>query len=193
MNFDAYQQVARTTAKYPDAGENLYYPALGLAGEAGEVFEKVAESVRTAEYLSEESHALLSKEFGDVLWYSAALASELGMLLSEVTLEESVEVFQASRVVPQDGDLGPLLACLDLAAACGAVAERAKKVMRDRSGVLDDVSRGHLASALLLVLERLAVLGLLLEVELSVAAEQNAEKLADRARRSVLSGEGDER
>ena len=41
MNFDDYQQEARKTAVYPDVGSNFWYPALGLAGEAGEVAERV--------------------------------------------------------------------------------------------------------------------------------------------------------
>ena len=34
---DRYQEEAWETAIYPDKGNNLYYPALGLVGEAGEV------------------------------------------------------------------------------------------------------------------------------------------------------------
>ena len=36
-HFDLYQDAAEATAVYPDKGDNMYYPALGLAGEAGEV------------------------------------------------------------------------------------------------------------------------------------------------------------
>jgi hypothetical protein len=40
-HFDEYQYEAGDTAIYPNKGDNLYYPALGLAGEAGEVCEKI--------------------------------------------------------------------------------------------------------------------------------------------------------
>ena len=37
MNFNEYQEEAAKTAVYPDIGNNLWYPGLGLGGEAGEV------------------------------------------------------------------------------------------------------------------------------------------------------------
>ena len=40
MDFNSYQRVAKTTAIYP-ATHKILYPALGLAGEAGEVANKV--------------------------------------------------------------------------------------------------------------------------------------------------------
>src|SRR5919204_2269474 len=41
MLISDYQELSRRTATYPGAGENLVYPTLGLAGEAGEGAEKV--------------------------------------------------------------------------------------------------------------------------------------------------------
>lgn len=43
MNFGEYQSEASKTAIYPKKGDNIYYPALGLGGEAGEVSNKVKE------------------------------------------------------------------------------------------------------------------------------------------------------
>lgn len=74
------------------------YPALGLAGEAGEVCEKVKKLIRDQDIicghasdhgyltddLTDEQRAPLVKELGDVLWYCAALASELGVSLADV-------------------------------------------------------------------------------------------------------------
>jgi len=39
MNFNEYQKLAKTTAIY-DKKHQILYPALGLAGEAGEVANK---------------------------------------------------------------------------------------------------------------------------------------------------------
>ena len=55
----------------------ITYPALGLAGEAGEVADKVKKIFRDnqddARFKGE-----IAKEIGDVLWYCAALADDLG-------------------------------------------------------------------------------------------------------------------
>ena len=45
-HFDLYQDKSEETAVYPNKGDNLYYPALGLAGEAGEVCEKIKKIMR---------------------------------------------------------------------------------------------------------------------------------------------------
>ena len=84
-DFDTYQVEARKTAIYPDLGNNLWYPALGLAGEAGEVAEKVKKIYRDQEgKLYSESLNNLIGELGDVLWYVAAMASELRLDLSMI-------------------------------------------------------------------------------------------------------------
>ena len=46
MDLSEYQSRARATAVYPQAGDNLLYPTLGLCGEAGEVAEKIKKMVR---------------------------------------------------------------------------------------------------------------------------------------------------
>jgi NTP pyrophosphatase (non-canonical NTP hydrolase) len=78
-----YQRRSRATAVYPGAGENLVYPALGLAGEAGEAAEHVKRVLRDdGGTLTEERRAALGAELGDVLWYVAQLATEAGLDLA---------------------------------------------------------------------------------------------------------------
>jgi len=79
MTFNEYQEEPKKTAIYPTE-YRLVYPALGLTGEAGEVAEKVKKMVRDGKLDTDG----LKKELGDVLWYLAALASDLGVTLEEV-------------------------------------------------------------------------------------------------------------
>ena len=85
MKLDDYQYEASKTAIYPKLGHTVVYPALGLAGEAGEVAEKVKKMCRD-EYcrLTPAKAAEIAKELGDVLWYVSACATEIGYTLSEV-------------------------------------------------------------------------------------------------------------
>lgn len=85
MDLNSYQQAARTTARYPDVGANPIYPTLGLSGEAGEVADKVKKVMRDRDGVFDaEIKESLKLELGDVLWYVAQLASELGLSLDEV-------------------------------------------------------------------------------------------------------------
>ena len=91
MNFTEYQELAKSTAVYP-IGYKKVYPALGLCGEACEVAEKIKKSIRDGiDYgYEEEFKADLTKELGDVLWYVAALASDLDISLDDVA-EKNVQ------------------------------------------------------------------------------------------------------
>jgi NTP pyrophosphatase (non-canonical NTP hydrolase) len=85
MRLSDYQAGARATAVYPQLGDNLLYPTLGLCGEAGEVAEKIKKMVRDdGGALTEERRAALAKELGDVLWYVAQVATEAQLDLEEI-------------------------------------------------------------------------------------------------------------
>jgi len=83
LNFEEYQAEARKTAIYPKA-HILVYPALGLAGEAGEFANKVKKLLRDGAQL--DTRQKLLDELGDVLWYFAACASDLEANLNDIAL-----------------------------------------------------------------------------------------------------------
>lgn len=101
MTFDEYQDKAKTTAIYPNKNtvNGLMYTALGLAGEAGEIANKVKKVYRDELYYTisdvsvnspsiKYSYELdiidnLEKEIGDVLWYCAQICTELGINLGD--------------------------------------------------------------------------------------------------------------
>jgi NTP pyrophosphatase (non-canonical NTP hydrolase) len=85
MNFEEYQVEASATALYPRRLDNLEYPTLGLAGEAGEVANIVKKIQRDhGGIINDEIRAKLKDELGDVLWYISACADELGLTLDEI-------------------------------------------------------------------------------------------------------------
>jgi NTP pyrophosphatase (non-canonical NTP hydrolase) len=90
--FDHYQeQCASEFAFYPGM---LIYPAMGLAGEAGEVVEKVKKLVRDDEMpldenfntatINAEKRLEIARELGDVLFYVAMIADDIDYTLSEI-------------------------------------------------------------------------------------------------------------
>lgn len=83
MTLNEYQQAALETAVYPEEFR-IIYPTLGMAGEAGEVADKVKKVIRDYGSFTSERKREIVKEIGDVLWYCATLANDLGYSLEEV-------------------------------------------------------------------------------------------------------------
>lgn len=84
MNLNEYQIETFKTATYPE-DTGLYYTALGLAGEAGEVCNKVKKVIRDNNgILPDDKRAELKDEVGDVLWYVSELSRVLGFSLADV-------------------------------------------------------------------------------------------------------------
>jgi len=94
MTFEEYQKKSRKTAKYPDAGGNFIYPTLGLAGEAGEVADKIKKVIRDdgGEVLPDKKKDI-EGELGDVLWYISQLATELGLSLEDVAAKNIEKLY----------------------------------------------------------------------------------------------------
>ena len=107
MNFNEYQQQCLTTANYPDIGHRCIYPALGLANEAGEVLGKLKKVFRDdGGHFSDQKLEALKDELGDVLWYVAGLAHDLGFTLEEVAHRnvEKLKNRKARNAIHGDGD-----------------------------------------------------------------------------------------
>jgi NTP pyrophosphatase (non-canonical NTP hydrolase) len=84
MQLDEFQKAARRTAIYADRNR-VIYPALGLASEAGEVCGKIKKVLRDqAGDFTEAPLQAIEDELGDVLWYIAVLAADLGLSLDQI-------------------------------------------------------------------------------------------------------------
>lgn len=84
MTLNEYQNKALETAVYPES-HRIIYPALGLCGESGEVADKVKKVIRdNHQDFTAEKRQEIAKEIGDVLWYCATLAHDIGYELDEI-------------------------------------------------------------------------------------------------------------
>jgi NTP pyrophosphatase (non-canonical NTP hydrolase) len=82
---------------------------------------------------------------------------------------------------------------LGLANEAGEVAGKVKKIFRDRQGIVTDADREALTLELGDVLWYLSELCTRLGIRLEDVAARNVAKLADRASRGVIGGDGDMR
>lgn len=86
MELNEYQKKAISTAVYPKKYK-IIYPAMGVGDEAGEVLGKVKKWMRGDDgkgKMSAERKEKITDEMGDVLWYLAVLASDLGVSFDDI-------------------------------------------------------------------------------------------------------------
>ena len=88
MGLNAYQKAASKTAIYK-AEHSILYPALGLAGEAGEVANKVKKMLRDGDF----DRQAISAEIGDVLWYIAALSRDLNINMHDLAMKNLEKLY----------------------------------------------------------------------------------------------------
>lgn len=174
MNCVEYQDAARSTAVYPNKVEFLY-PSLGLAGEVGELCEKLGRDDPCDEIM---------KEVGDVLWYVANVALDCGLLLHLVAEEDDFDKITPLFAINMPGEL---------ATHAGKVCEMAKKAARDDGGEISDERREKVREGLRDVLRTLVGICIPWDFTLTKAADRNIEKLKSRQERGVLKGSGDNR
>jgi NTP pyrophosphatase (non-canonical NTP hydrolase) len=107
MDFAYYQTHSRKTAQYPNLGANFVYPALGLAGETGEVAEKIKKVIRDrGGVIDGVTKSEIAKELGDVLWYVSQIAAELELSLESIAAAnlEKLQSRMERGTISGDGD-----------------------------------------------------------------------------------------
>jgi NTP pyrophosphatase (non-canonical NTP hydrolase) len=102
MHFDTYQTNAVNLAVFPEKEADNYLP-LQLAAEAGEVAGKFAKALRKGVDVVPEE---IAYELGDVLWYVANIAYEMGYSLETIAIMNinKLEDRKSRNVIHGDGD-----------------------------------------------------------------------------------------
>jgi len=109
-----------------------------------------------------------------------------------MTFEEYQNKSRKTAIYPNIGE-NFIYPVLGLTGEAGEVAEKIKKVLRDKNGIISEETRVELKKELGDVLWYLSQLASELKISLDDVAEFNIEKLYSRMERSKLSGEGDNR
>lgn len=165
MNIAEYTLEARRFAIYPEQ-YRISYPALGLIGEIGELVRKLeSPNPKEDEVIDEAS---------DILWYAANLMIDMEMTI-EMKVVDSTKVTMVGQAM--------------------LLAEQVKKVLRD-TGVdaeKDRIRRETIKEIVGVIVGLIYTMGDLMGTSLGKIMERNIEKLASRAKRDVLRGDGDTR
>ena len=106
MNMQDYQTQASKTAIYPDC-EIVVYPALGLVSEAGEVAGIVKKVLRDNNgSFDPVQREKIAEEVGDVLWYIAALCTDLDIGMETIAQRnlDKLNSRMARGVISGSGD-----------------------------------------------------------------------------------------
>ena len=175
MLIKEYQSEAYTYAVYPREFKILY-PMIGLAGELGELLNVYARNGNVIDPL--KYREMYPDEIGDVVWYVAALATDMDM-----SFEGSFDSY-----VPISAGLTLERSLIDLTVTIGLLANSVKKIYRD-----EEFNRARIKAQIIITIESLSFFANALGLSLDNVAAENLRKLRDRRARGVLHGSGDKR
>lgn len=168
MNLSEYQKLTLEFCKSTELNLNNQYLCLGLVEESGEVAGKVKKMRRDGAVNPRD----IALEMGDVLWYTARFADNIGLDIGEYV--------PLIAEVPTENPETKMVLRLNIETARIATGE-----LDDDQGLIDD--------GITNVMWCLASLGEIIGYDIEQVAEMNIEKLRSRKERGVLGGNGDNR
>ena len=217
MNINEYQEKAISTAVYPKK-YSIIYPTIGLAGEAGEISEKIVNMMEETtifsikDDLNETEHEQyrndikkyrgdIALEIGDVLWYLATLANDLNVTLSKciyIAFGNHYDEFIDAQNNSSIGTSTNLHQCvihptLKMFTSVSKISELVKKYVRDSNEHMDDIRKHKICFEIGEVFKHLSCLCFDMQLEISNCADANLEKLFSRKKRDKIKGDGDHR
>ncbi len=109
-----------------------------------------------------------------------------------MTFEEYQKESRKTAIYPNIGD-NFVYPTFGLSGESGEVSEKIKKIIRDKGGIVDDITKKEIAKELGDVLWYLSQIASELGISLEDVAGGNIEKLKSRFERDKISGSGDNR
>lgn len=164
MTFDEYQESAYKTAIYKD---KIIYPSLGLINEMGEFLEKFDNP-------SQYGMVEVAHEAGDVMWYIAALCTDLGIRCSTLENDDNEPFYDSFMYLSR-------------------LAGKVKKWMRDENKELTAEFVSSLQGLLSKIYSMFNGCYAQLSYPMEEIYRQNLDKLNSRMARNVIQGNGDYR
>lgn len=164
----------------------LFYVSLGLAGEIGEMQEKVVSYKE-----GEDDLAPVVGELGDVYWYISQVCMELGTPMGHL-LSINPKYSETRKIIY---DPNMITVCLILACSIwsGRISDITKKLLRDSHGHLAADKKISILENLTKILIAMRSICAILGVTPEYCMEQNITKLFSRMERGKLGGSGDAR
>lgn len=191
-----FAEAAFVTAIYPNKGEDTTYPFLGLAGECGEVCEKIKKLIRDDDsQLTTERKWAITKELGDVMWYLGANLNTHAM-----PIDKSADLL-AINAIAKDAYEG-LGEAFDLAREMARVALDMAGFagdMRDSYNNPQMYAKGSTMQLEVMgvyfgkILAGVALLARMIGTDILSVCQHNLCKLYSRRDRGTLKGDGDDR
>ena len=187
LTLDGYQNRARLTDRRRGIDDGLGFPLLGLFGEVGSLLSVVKRKQRETVAYPGYRDAVL-EEFGDVLWYLAALAGRGGLSLNELIGGGNDErLHDWWRADPDRHSAASRLASgaapdpsPAFERALHRLAAEVGLLMADHEAGRLDRDRSALKERLTAVLRALGLAASTAGIALETAARANLEKIFDR-------------
>jgi NTP pyrophosphatase (non-canonical NTP hydrolase) len=193
MKIADYVQQARSTAIYHEKSPlaNFTYPALGLAGEIGEAIDKI----EPIPLYAAATKLDIIEELGDVLWYVVNVPLDADFVFDDIVhslVGQRVDDFvELGLMLKLSEDTRP--AILKLPIYAGRIAEIAKKMIRDSSGVIPTEKLHVIGDSIGEIIVCLYEICQRLGIDMNDVAQTNIDKLFSRKSRGCLQGSGDKR
>lgn len=163
----------------------MFYPALGLAGEVGEIANKIKKILRGDSKLEDRLNDLRA-EAGDVLWYVAALATDLGFPMKGNVTDTGVAYALKDSNLDRLDIYSTVLRMNAHSGAISLLADDYRFSMADRLRI----EMGKLLGIFLAYFSHFIVL---LNTTFEDVAKANIQKLFKRRDEGLIKGDGDNR